>query len=75
MNLVLVTANRNNDGPGSLEAVIKSGNNSTRLPVLTISNPDQILRERAYCDRVAERLFEYLYCIEALRGTGRLYLP
>lgn len=73
--IVLLTANRNADGPDSLEAVIRAENEPGRLPVLTIGDVDRILESREYAARVAERLLDYLYRIDDLRGTGRLFLP
>jgi hypothetical protein len=73
--IVLITGNRNRDGPESLEAVIQAANTPTSLPVLTIGEPQRILTSNAYAHRVVERLMEYLVDLENLRGTGRLYLP
>lgn len=73
--VVLITGNRNQEGPESLEATIQIANTPESLPVLTIGEPQRILSSRAYAQRVAERLVEYLIDVENLRGTGRLYLP
>ena len=73
--IILITGNRNEDGPTSLEATIQVWNTSTSLPVLTISEPQRLLSSCAYAQRVVERLAEYLIDVENLRGTGRLYLP
>ena len=73
--IVLITGNRNQDGPESLEAVIQAENTPVSLPVLTIGEPQRILSSSAYARRVVEQLMEYLVDIENLRGTGRLYLP
>ena len=73
--IVLITGNRNQEGPASLEAVIQVSNTSWSLPVLTIGEPQHLLRSRVYAQRVVERLLEYLIDLENLRGTGRLYLP
>jgi hypothetical protein len=73
--IVLITGNRNQDGPESLEAVIQAANTPASLPVLTIGEPQRILTSNAYAHRVVERLMEYLVDLENLRGTGRLYLP
>ena len=73
--IVLLTGNRNQDGPESLEAAIQETNTPASLPVLTIGEPQRIFRSSAYTRRVVERLMEYLVDIENLRGTGRLYLP
>jgi hypothetical protein len=72
---VLVTANRNDDGPDSLEAVIRSRGTPASLPVFTIGNSDRIFQSADYADRVVERMLEFLLDLNAVRGTGRLYLP
>ena len=74
-HIILITGNRNEDGPASLEATLQVSNTPSSLPVLTISEPQRLLSSRAYAHRVVERLIEYLIDIENLRGTGRLYLP
>src|SRR5262245_44333678 len=73
--IILITGNRNEDGPASLEATIQASHTSTSLPVLTISEPQRILSSHAYGRRVVERLLEYLIDPENLRGTGQLYPP
>jgi hypothetical protein len=72
--IILITGNRNEEGPASLEVTIQQANTLMSLPVLTISEPQRLLSSRAYARRVAERLMEYLIDVENLRGTGRLYL-
>ena len=74
-DLVLLTANRNQEGPDSLEATIQACNTPDSLPVLTIADADRVLRSRTYADRVVVRLLEILLEIDHFRGTGRLYLP
>jgi hypothetical protein len=73
--IVLITGNRNQAGPTSLEAVIHTSNTPWSLPVLTIGEPQRLLRGRVYAQRVVERLLEYLIDLENLCGTGQLYLP
>jgi hypothetical protein len=73
--LVLVTGNRNDDGPDSLEATIRNENQPDSLPVFTIADTDRVLQDRLYAERVAERLLDYLMRIEEVRGVGRLYVP
>ena len=73
--IVLITGNRNKDGPRSLEATIQQHNTAFSLPVLTMGEPNRILTSPEYADRVVERLLEYLVDVENLRGTERLYLP
>lgn len=73
--IILITGNRNEEGPDSLEATLQASNTPTSLPVLTLSEPQRMLSSRAYARRVVERLVEYLIDVANLRGTGRLYLP
>ncbi|HZW33683.1 MAG TPA: hypothetical protein VFF52_23380 [Isosphaeraceae bacterium] len=73
--LVLITGNRNDDGPDSLEATIRVENQPDRLPVITISDPDRVLQDRLDAEKVAERLLDYLMRIDEIRGTGRIYVP
>lgn len=73
--MVLVTANRNADGPDSLEVTLRTQNTATSLPVFTIADEKLVLRSRDYAERVAIKLLDYLLEIDRVRGTGRLYLP
>jgi hypothetical protein len=73
--LVLITSNRNNAGADSLEATIRAHNAPGSLPVFTLASAEAVLNSRAYADRAAIRLLEYLFDLDNLRGTGRLYLP
>ncbi len=71
----LLTSNRHADGPDSLETTIREHNTSQSLPVFAIGDADRLLDEPTYCERVIERLLEYLLEPDNFRGTGRLYLP
>jgi hypothetical protein len=73
--VVLITANRNAEGPDSLEVTIRSRSAADNLPVLTIADPDRVLHSRAYAERAAVQMLDYLLNIDRLRGTGRLYVP
>jgi hypothetical protein len=73
--LVLITDNRNEDSPDSLEATIRPHNQPHCLPVITIGNLNKFRNDRQYAERVVEKLYDYLFRIDELRGTGRLYLP
>jgi Domain of unknown function (DUF5615) len=73
--VVLVTANRNDAGPESLEATIQHQNTPQSLPVFTLANDQRVLRDRQYAETVADRLIEALFDIDSYRGTGRIYLP
>lgn len=73
--IVLITGNRNKDGPDSLEAMIQSQNTPSCLPVLTLGDPNLALHNRIYANRVVQTLLQYLLEIDNFRGTGRLWLP
>ena len=72
---ILITSNRNDDGPDSLENTIRNCNTPQSLPVFTIGDPDRTLAERHYQDKVIWALLERLLEIDNLLGTGRLYIP
>src|SRR5438552_2291290 len=48
--VVLVTANRNDAGPASLEATIQHQNTPQSLPVFTLANDQRVLRDRQYAE-------------------------
>ena len=73
--LLLITNNRNQDGPDSLETTIRELNGPDSLPVFTISHLDTFRTSRTYVERMVDSLYVYLMGIDELRGTGRLYLP
>jgi hypothetical protein len=73
--ILLLTGNRNAEGEDSLEATIQDHRTEGSLPVLTIADPPRILTDRAYAERAAERILEYLLDLDGLRGAGRLYVP
>jgi hypothetical protein len=73
--VILLTANRNVDGPESLDATIQQHNTLASLPVFTLANDQRVLRDRLYAEAVADRLLEFLFDIASYRRTGRLYLP
>jgi hypothetical protein len=73
--MLLLTTNRNADGPDSLEATLLAHNTANSLPVFTIANARRVFRSRSYAERVVVSLLEYLLDIDRVRGVGRLYLP
>jgi hypothetical protein len=76
--LLIVTANRNHDGPNSLEAAIRDSGDSA-LPVLTLADSERINHDTRYAEMVALDLIQYLLDIrerpESILGTHRLFLP
>jgi hypothetical protein len=73
--LLLLTNNRNDDGPDSLEATIRTYNTPESLPVFTFGDADKISKSQEYAEEVIESLFDQLLRIDTLNGTGRLFLP
>jgi hypothetical protein len=73
--LILITDNRNQDSPDSLEAAIHQHNQPDCLPVFTIADLNKFRKSRDYVERVVESLYDYLLRIDEVRGSGRLYLP
>jgi hypothetical protein len=71
----LITDNRNQDKPDSLEAMIRMRTLTTSLPVFTISDVRRFRSERDYVEALVAKLLEYLMDADNLRGAGRLYLP
>ncbi len=71
----LLTNNRNDDGPESLEATIRTCNTNQSLPVFTIGDAERLKNDHSYSDRVIWALLEYLLESDNLLGTGRLFLP
>ena len=74
-SIVLLTGNRNAEGPDSLEITIRKRNLPDSLPVLTFADLRRLKFDRSYLELSAERLMEKSIDIEALRGAGRIYLP
>ena len=72
---ILITGNRNAEGPESLEVAIRLENMNSSPPVLTLADPDRIFLDRTYAELVVERLLEVLIDLDGLRGVGRIYLP
>ena len=73
--ILLITNNRNADDADSLEAVIRKENHALAVPVVTLARADQLRTDRAYAQRTAERLLEYLAYLEEILGAGRIYIP
>ena len=74
MGAVLITGNRTS-GDDSLEQMIRDHAGADSLPVVTIGDPQRLVRDRAYASECAIRLLDLLERVETLRGTGRLFIP
>jgi hypothetical protein len=71
----LITANRHDEGPDSLESTIRDLNEPLSLPVFTIADPGLVLASRDYAERVALQVLEFLLELDNFRGVGRLFVP
>lgn len=71
---LLLTANRNQKDPDSLQLTIREENTPDSLPVITISN-QQRLHNAAYREACIERLLTIVLELSDHLGTGRLYIP
>src|SRR5262249_51191582 len=59
--LVLLTANRNDEGEETLEWVIRTLNRPESLPVLTLAGANRFLWDPEYRQRVADKVLEHLF--------------
>lgn len=73
--LILITNNRTENEPDSLETTIRLHNTPTCLPIFTIGKVQRLRYSGSYADEILESLPDALLRIDSLRGTGRLYLP
>jgi hypothetical protein len=73
-HIVLVTGNRNAESPDSLENTIRAYKDASCFPVITIANPQRLMKSKKYAQRVVERLLDYLLNLDNYRGAGRLYV-
>jgi hypothetical protein len=77
MGWVLLSENRNHDGPDSLQATLTDSWNEGHLPVLTLSNKGRFEHSRAYAEQVASDVAELLFGISQgqYRDQPRIYVP
>lgn len=71
---VLITGNRAS-GPESLEQTIQDQAKGDSLPVVTLGDPQRVVRNQTYARKCAFSLLDLLDRIETLSGTGRLFVP
>ena len=74
---VLLTDNRNHDGPDSLEATLADSWQTSQLPVLTLANKQKFEHDRDYAIRVATDIAELLFGItqDEYRDRSRIFVP
>jgi hypothetical protein len=72
-HMILITANRNMEGPNSLERTIREENTPDSYPVVTIGDVHR-LNERGYRERCCDHLAEIAFDLTTYLGVGRLYV-
>jgi hypothetical protein len=74
---VLLTENRNNDGPDSLQATLMDSWQPGHLPVLTLSNKRKFEHSREFASRVANDVGELLFGIvqDEYCDQSRIFVP
>ncbi len=71
----LLTDNRNNDGPDSLEQTLIEEIAPESYPVITVGSTERLRRDTTYRTACAERLVDVVVNRERYFGTPRLYIP
>ena len=74
-DMVLITGNRNADDDDSLEVTMRKLCQPNSLPVLTIADPNRVMYDREYAERVAVQIIDILMDLDRVRGTRRIYVP
>jgi hypothetical protein len=75
LRYLLITNNRNCDGPDSLGVLIQTEAGDDAPLVFTIGNMERFDSDPSYARNVIEKLYSYLIDLEDCRDSGRLYLP
>ena len=73
--MLLLTDNRNNEGPDALEQTLQDELTPSSLPVLTVGSGERLRRDRPYRVACAERVAEIVVDLETYRGVSRLCIP
>jgi hypothetical protein len=73
--MILITGNRNAEGEESLEVTMRKLAAPNSLPVLTIGDPNRVMTDGEYAERVAVQILDILLDIERYRGTRRVFVP
>ena len=73
-SFLLLTANRNQDDPDSLEQTLRDENREDALPVVTISDPQRLI-EPVYRERCIHALIGIILDLNNYLGSARLFIP
>jgi len=71
---LLLTNNRNREDELSLQATIERESTRDSLPVITVSDKDQLVVP-AYRQQAAHKLAELVIYLENYLGVGRVFIP
>lgn len=75
LGMLLLTGNRNREGPDSLEQTLSDEVSPDSLPVLTVGDSKRLRADRQYRHACAERLAEILVDLDRYTGIPRLFIP
>lgn len=75
LHVLLLTDNRNNEGPDSLEQTLIEEIAPDSFPVITVGSAERLRKDSTYRSACAERLVDIAIQIERYLGTPRLYIP
>ncbi len=73
-SFLLLTANRNQDDPDSLEQTLRDENREDALPVVTLSDPQRLI-EPVYRERCIHPLIGIILDLNNYLGSARLFIP
>lgn len=73
-SLILLTANRNQDDPDSLEQTLRELNTEYSLPVITVSDSQRLI-EPTYREQCIHSLIGIILDLINYLGTARIYIP
>jgi hypothetical protein len=73
-HFLLLTNNRNREDETSLQATIERENTRESLPVITVSDKDQLVLP-SYRQQAAHKLAAIILYRENYLGVGRVYIP
>ena len=75
LGMLLLTDNRNNDSPDSLEQTLLEELTAASLPVLSVGNAERLRKDHTYRNACAEQLAEIVADLERYTGIPRIYIP
>jgi len=72
--MILMTGNRNQDDPDSLEQTLREENVPDSLPVITVSDPQRI-SEADYRERCVHAIITIVFDLGNYLGSARQFIP